>query len=70
MAGPPEGKPISLRSEEMNVYPDTNLASSPAPVTVTEPGLTMRGRGFRAELDAKRFTILSQATARYVPSHR
>jgi hypothetical protein len=30
----------------------------------------MRGRGFRAELDAKRFTILSQATARYVPSHR
>lgn len=70
VAGPPEGKPVSLRSEQMNVYPDTNLASSPAPVTVTEPGLTMRGRGFRAELDANRFTILSQATARYVPSHR
>lgn len=68
--GPTEGKPISLRSTQMNVYPDRNLATSAALVTVTEPGLTMRGRGFRAELDAKRFTILAQATARYVPSHR
>ena len=68
VAGPAEGKPISLRSEQMNVYPDTNIASSPAPVTVTEPGLTMRGRGMRADLATRRFTLLSQTTARYVPT--
>jgi hypothetical protein len=29
----------------------------------------MRGRGMEADLAAKRFTLLSQATARYVPTH-
>ena len=70
VAAPPGQRPMSLRSELMDVYPDRHLATSPASVTVTEPGLTMQGRGFRAELDAKRFTILSQATSRYVPSPR
>lgn len=70
VSAPPGGRPVSLRSESMDVYPDRHLASSAASVTVTEPGLTMRGLGFRAELDAKRFTILSQASTRYVPSPR
>lgn len=60
---------ITMNTEQLNVYPNTRTATSKAVVTVTEPGLTMRGRGLQADLAAKRFTLLSQATARYVPSH-
>lgn len=59
---------IAMNTEQLNVFPKTHLANSPTVVTVTEPGLTMRGRGMEADLAAKRFTLLSQATARYVPS--
>lgn len=67
---PPGEDPTAMRTEELNVFPDKKLATSKLAVTVTEPGLTMTGRGLRAELDAKRFTLLSQARTRYVPSSR
>ena len=57
-----------MNTEQLNVYPNTRMATSASVVTVTEPGLTMRGVGLDADLAAKRFTLLSQATARYVPS--
>lgn len=60
---------IVMKTGQLNVYPNTRKATSAAVVTVTEPGLTMRGRGLDADLAARRFTLLSQATARYVPSH-
>jgi lipopolysaccharide export system protein LptC len=60
---------IVMKTRQLNVYPNTRKATSAAVVTVTEPGLTMRGRGLDADLAARRFTLLSQATARYVPSH-
>lgn len=67
---PPEDpRRITMNTEQLNVYPNTRKATSAAVVTVTEPGLTMRGRGLDADLAAKRFTLLSQATARYVSSH-
>ena len=67
---PPEDpRRIAMNTEQLNVYPNTRKATSSAVVTVTEPGLTMRGRGLDADLVAKRFTLLSQATARYVSSH-
>lgn len=66
---PPEDpRTITMNTEQLNVYPNTHRAASSSVVTVTEPGLTMRGRGMEADLAAKRFTLLSQATARYVPS--
>ncbi len=58
---------ILMNTEQLNVFPHTRRATSSTFVTVTEPGLTMRGRGMEADLAAKRFTLLSQATARYVP---
>jgi lipopolysaccharide export system protein LptC len=60
---------IVMKTRQLNVYPNTRKATSAALVTVTEPGLTMRGRGLDADLAARRFTLLSQATARYVPLH-
>ena len=67
---PPGEDPTAMRTEELNVFPEKRLATSELAVTVTEPGLTMTGRGLRAELDAKRFTLLSQARTLYVPSSR
>jgi lipopolysaccharide export system protein LptC len=67
-SSPPEAeRPIAMNTQQLNVYPNSRTATSASFVTVTEPGLTMRGRGLQADLATKRFTLLSQATARYVP---
>lgn len=68
--GPEDGRKITMNTEQLNVFPRRKLATSAAAVTITEPGLTMHGRGLRAELAGRRFTLLSQAKARYAPTHR
>lgn len=62
-----DARDIVMSTEQLNLFPKTRLATSGSLVTVVEPGLTIQGRGMRADLAAKRFTLLSQATARYVP---
>jgi lipopolysaccharide export system protein LptC len=64
---PEDARKVVMNTEQLNIYPKTHRATSGSVVTVAEPGLTMRGRGMEADLAAKRFTLLSQATARYVP---
>jgi lipopolysaccharide export system protein LptC len=59
---------VVMNTSQLNLFPNTRKATSRAFVTVTEPGLTMRGRGMRADLATRRFTLLSQTTARYVPT--
>ena len=66
---PEDARKVVMNTEQLNIYPKTHRATSGSVVTVAEPGLTMRGRGMEADLAAKRFTLLSQATARYVPTH-
>lgn len=67
-SSPPQtGRPLTMATEQLNVFPNTRTATSPALVTVAEPGLTMRGVGLKADLAARRFTLLSRTTARYVP---
>jgi lipopolysaccharide export system protein LptC len=66
---PPEDpRKVLMTTAQLNLFPNTRKATSHAFVTITEPGLTMRGRGMRADLASRRFTLLSQTTARYVPS--
>lgn len=68
---PPEaGQPVTMNTEQLNIYPDTKRATSPGLVTITQPGLTMRGRGMKGDLAAKRFTLLSQTRTRYAPTRR
>jgi lipopolysaccharide export system protein LptC len=62
-----DARKVLMTTAQLNVYPKTRKATSRSVVTVTEPGLTMRGRGMEADLATRRFTLLSQATARYVP---
>ena len=65
-----DGKPVQVRTEELNVFPDDNRATSTAVVTVTEPGFILNGRGLEADLDAKRILLNSDVKARYERSAR
>lgn len=67
---PHAAQPLTMNTEQLNVYPDTHRVSSPGLVTISQPGLTMHGRGMQGDLAAKRFTLLSQTRTRYAPSRR
>jgi lipopolysaccharide export system protein LptC len=60
-------RPITLATEQLNVFPARNRATSPALVTVTQPGSILRGQGMEALLDSKRVRFSSNVKVRYVP---
>ena len=68
----PEGDPhpVALRTGELNVFPDHRRASTPATVTITQPGSILRGRGLEVALDTRRYEFLSQVRSHYVPPTR
>ena len=68
----PEGdaRPVNMKTEQLNVFPDANRATSASAVTITQPGSILRGRGLEADLADKRYTLLSQVRSRYVRSNR
>lgn len=59
-----------IETEELNLFPRENRATSQATVTITRPGLTMRGRGLQADFDRQQVSLLSDVHTRYVPTHR
>lgn len=65
-----DGKAVNIKTEQLNVFPNTRRATSAAPVTVTQPGFILNGRGLEADLDAKRVTLKSDVKARYDRSVR
>lgn len=70
--GPPregDGR-ITLRTERLNVFPDAREVTSDARVDIASPGATLRGRGLHADMDARRFQLLSEVRADYAPSSR
>lgn len=62
--------PTRIETDELNLFPGEHRATSAAAVTLTRPGLTMRGRGLRADFDRQQVSLLSDVHARYVPSPR
>ncbi|MDI1251895.1 LPS export ABC transporter periplasmic protein LptC [Thermomonas sp.] len=60
--------PTRIETSELNLFPRANRATSSVAVTITRPGLTMRGRGLEADFNRQQATLLSDVTARYVPS--
>ena len=65
----PQGStPTTFASQTLNVFPQTNRASSRDVVTVTRPGSILRGRGFDANLKSKRYTLLADVRTRYAPT--
>ena len=72
VATSPEQSPPTTRieTEQLNLLPRENRANSAATVTVTRPGLTMRGRGMQADFDRQQVSLLSDVHYRYVPTPR
>ena len=60
--------PTRIETAELNLFPRANRATSTVAVTVTRPGLTMRGRGLEADFNRKQVALLSDVHARYVSS--
>lgn len=60
-----EGDPVNVATEQLNVYPEKDRATSKERVTLTQPGFTMTGIGVDARLAEKRVQILSKIEARY-----
>jgi lipopolysaccharide export system protein LptC len=63
-------RPIELATEQLNIFPDANRATSPAEVIVTQPGSILRGQGMEALLDSKRVRLSSNVKVRYAPQSR
>ena len=59
-----------IETSELNLFPRENRATSAVAVTVTRPGLTMRGRGLEADFNRQQVALLSDVHSRYVPSPR
>ncbi|MCA1715104.1 MAG: LPS export ABC transporter periplasmic protein LptC [Gammaproteobacteria bacterium] len=65
-----DARPTAMNTEQLNVFPDSNRATSAVVVTITQPGSILRGRGLEADLDTKRYRLLSEVHSRYAPSSR
>jgi lipopolysaccharide export system protein LptC len=63
-------QPIEMTTEQLNVFPDANRATSPTTVTVTQPGSILRGHGMEALLDSKRVRLTSNVKVHYAPQNR
>lgn len=63
-------RPVTMNTEQLNVFPETERASSPAIVTITQPGSILRGRGLDVDLATKRYKLHSEVRSTYVRSSR
>jgi lipopolysaccharide export system protein LptC len=62
--------PTRIETAELNLFPRANRATSTVAVTITRPGLTMRGRGLEADFNRQQVALLSDVLSRYVPAPR
>jgi lipopolysaccharide export system protein LptC len=63
-------RPTTVNTEELDVFPNQNLATSSVVVTTTSPGTTMRGTGMRVHLADKRVELLSKVSMTHEPTRR
>ena len=63
-------RPITMTTEQLNIFPRKDRATSPSLVTVEQPGSILRGHGMEALLDSKRIRFNSNVKVRYVPPTR
>ena len=61
------GVPSTLETQRLNIFPRKNLASTDAPVTITQPGSILTGVGFQTNTKTQQYQIKSQSKLRYVP---
>lgn len=64
------GQPVTMNTEQLNVFPETSLANTDELVTIEQPGSTMQGRGMEVDLASKQYQFQSEVRSRYVPTRR
>ena len=67
VTGPPEEREVAMKTEQLNVFPQRDVATAPGIVTITQPGSILRGRGLETNLASKRYELESEVHTRYVP---
>lgn len=67
VTSPPGERDVALLTQQLNVFPREDRATSAAVVTITQPGSILRGRGLETNLASKRYELKSQVHSRYVP---
>lgn len=70
MVGPktPAGLVTRFATDRLLVLPETEEARGDGAVTITQGDSILAGTGFRADMKTKRFQLLNQVSARYVPA--
>lgn len=63
-------RPTVLKTQQLDVHPNDNRATSEAAVTITTPGTTMHGTGMEADLSSKRIQLLSKVSLTNDPIRR
>lgn len=61
------GTPLRVDTERLLVLPDEDALRSDHRVTITQGDSILAGTGLRGDMKAKRFELLDQVNARYVP---
>lgn len=67
VTSPPGERKVALNTEQLNVFPDRDLASTPARVTITQPGSILQGVGLETNLATRHYELKSQVHTRHVP---
>ena len=63
-------RPTTVKTEELDLFPQQNLATSTVLVTTTSPGTTMQGTGMRLQMTDKRLELLSKVKLSHAPNRR
>ncbi|MBW3549690.1 MAG: LPS export ABC transporter periplasmic protein LptC [Proteobacteria bacterium] len=64
-----DGRPVTMTTEQLNVFPESRRATSEVAVTLRQPGLIINGRDLDARLDTKRI-VLQDTQTRYESTAR
>lgn len=64
---PPGERKVALETTQLNVFPDRDLATSPARVIITQPGSILQGTGLETNLATRHYELKSQVHTRHVP---
>lgn len=70
VSSPEGGRDVTMKTEQLNVFPRTRQAVGPGLVDIVQPGSTMQGTGMRADLNTRRIQFDSKVKTRYVPTGR
>lgn len=62
------GVPVTIATEQLNVFPETDMVSSSDEVSFTRPGSILRGRGLEMNLETKLYSLHSEVRWHYVPT--